>query len=335
MASDIFLCIKLFARTFPTLGIIISSITCFCLGIPVTLLGAPVIRRLAKLDEADANMQLQAQIEEISRLKKANSALEEKEIDYERRLKLLENITSNIETYQDVFKICFRNYHLRKTIKMRETYNQQDYSNALKKFLGRENKSFDEILSVMDCIITYQRGVDLQNICISKINQDTVVVSGISPEYTAPPRFEYKDFLNEIRHVKQDKDGEIKSISIENNRKTQALLFQKQNEYKAMFEDSFQDGQTNAEDTEEITKRAQDFIKIILQPVFTHVEFDNTASASDPVPLLKFLHTETALCRKLSERKNIQKTVNPEDLKEHSMQKTSKKKAKRNIPDSN
>ncbi|MBQ9538652.1 MAG: hypothetical protein IJU95_05230 [Treponema sp.] len=299
------------ARATPRLAVLISSAAVGCLSFSLALTSLPLLKKLLRYDERQIQEQVREQELELERLRKDKEAYEEKAIDFQRRITLLENLTFNMETYRDVLKVCFRDYRQEATIKRRESFNEDDGEasfsplSPLNKMLGRQGKSYDEVLSVMDCTISYQRGVDLQKIKIAKVNNSTVVVSGLSGEYLTMPRFDYKDFFSEIRHVKLDKEGELKRINVESGEYYEHELKKRQSEYKAQFEDSFLNGK-DSDDNEEITRRAEDFIRIILQPIYSHVEFDNTIPAADSKPLLEFLRGETGLYRAMLEKQSAQ-----------------------------
>ncbi|MBP5463709.1 MAG: hypothetical protein J6Y13_00770, partial [Treponema sp.] len=290
------------ARATPRLAVLVSALSAGAFSFTLALISMPLLRKLVRSDEREMQEQILEQEAELDRLRKEKEGFEEKEIDFQRRIALLENLSFNMETYRDVFKVCFRDYQQEATIKRHESFNEEDEDSALGKMLGRQGKSYDEVLSVMDCTISYQRGVDLQKIKIAKVNNSTVVVSGLTGEYLTMPRFDYKDFFSEIRHVKLDKNGDIKRISVEDDEYYARELHKKQSEYKAAFEDSFLRGK-DSDDSEEITRRAEDFIRIILQPIYSHVEFDNTLPASEARPLLDFLRSETGLYRTMLERR--------------------------------
>ena len=293
--------VTFFSRPIPLFGILISTIISCFLTVPATLLLEPLFKQpVKKQDSHNMEGKLAAQQNEIKTLKARNEELQDKSSFYERKIQLLENLSSNLDTYKDVFKVCFRDYQQNATIKQRERLAEANNTNHLKKWLSSSSKNYDEILSIMECLITYQRGIDLQNIRIAKIKEDTVVVSGIVPEYTTPPRFDYQEFFSELRHVKQDKNGKTKNVKIKTDDKSQLQLAKKQDEYKAMFEEAFKNGSKQDDDAPEIIKRAQDFIKIILQPIYKYVEFDDNAVISkNPMPILDFLRSEQEFCDKM------------------------------------
>lgn len=302
------------ARSAPRLAVLVSAATIGAFSFTLALLSLPLLRKLVRYDERGMREELREQEEELDRLRKDKEAYEEKEIDFRRRITLLENLTFNMETYRDVFKVCFRDYQQEATIKRRESFNEDEDDSAIGRMLGK-GRSYDEILSVMDCTISYQRGIDLQKIQIAKVSNSTVVVSGLTGEYLTMPRFDYKDFFSEMRHVKLDKDGDIKHISVEDGEYYEKELRKRQSEYKAAFEDSFLNGK-DSDDSEEITRRAEDFIRIILQPIYAHVEFDNTAPATESRPLLEFLKGETGLYKALLERQPALREDGPHRIEE-------------------
>ncbi|MCR5761807.1 MAG: hypothetical protein K6G00_00315 [Treponema sp.] len=300
-ASGLFICIitticasiELLSYRHSIAGIIISSLICSLLTVPLTIICLQLFKNTEQQDQKNS---FQAE-QELNSLKKEKN-------DYKRKLLLLENLSFNMITYQDVLKMCFRDYRQEGIIKQREQFNEEDYSNPIKKFLEMPSKNYDEVLSIIDWLVTYQRGVDLKNIKIAKVNDDTVIISGITPEFTTQPHFEYKDFCTEIRHVKLDKNGETKQISIENGEKARSILNNKTSEYKKMLEESFSKGGKPDEDAIEIRTRAQDFIRIILQPIYKNIEFEEEAVSSSSMPFLEFLTAETNSYKKLLEKEN-------------------------------
>ena len=150
------------ARATPRLAVLVSALSAGAFSFTLALISMPLLRKLVRSDEREMQEQILEQEAELDRLRKEKEGFEEKEIDFQRRIALLENLSFNMETYRDVFKVCFRDYQQEATIKRHESFNEEDEDSALGKMLGRQGKSYDEVLSVMDCTISYQRGVDLQ-----------------------------------------------------------------------------------------------------------------------------------------------------------------------------
>ena len=292
IALSISMCILFFKRP-AALGITISSILTGFFTVPLTLILRPKIRRLVRDSDSSTETELYASQKELESLKQENLEFKSKADFYRYQIQILENLAFNMETYSDVFKVCFRDYRQTATIKQRERFNESDYSNAINKLIGNTSKNYDELISVMDCIVTYQRGVDIQNIRITQVAPGSIVVSGIKPEYTARPVFDYTDFFSEIRHVRLDKNGEAKNITVPLSTNSAKLLERKQSEYKSMYEKSFLSEQNQFDDSAEIIKRAQDFISIILHPLYSHIEFSQEAPATESLPLLEYLHQQT------------------------------------------
>lgn len=288
MIITICISIEFLAYRHSVAGIIISSVTCSLITIPLTLIITKLFRNF-EIDSSKTSLQTE---QELNSLKKEKN-------DYKRKIMLLENLSFNMVTYQDVLKMCFRDYRQEGIIKQREQFNEEDYSNPIKKFLEMPSKNYDEVLSIIDWLVTYQRGVDLKNIKIAKLNEDTVIISGITPEFTTQPHFEYKDFCTEIRHVKLDKNGEARQITVESGEKAHTILNKKTDEYKRILEESFSKGGRPDEDALEIKTRAQDFIRIILQPIYKNVDFEENAVSSTAMPFLDFLTAETNSYKKL------------------------------------
>ncbi len=312
-AAVAFGCIILFSRTLPVLGIIIAASLSALLAVPVTLLLLPLLKPLIKASEDEKDAALAEQREHIEQLEKENAEYSENEENYERRIALLENLTFNMETYQDVFKVCLRDYQKTGAIKQREVFNEEDYANVIKRMLKQPSKNYDEVICIMDTMVKYQRGVDLQKVRIAKVNNHTVIVTGIKPEYITPPRFEYKDFFSEFRHVKLDKNGNKQHVTLENDAYSKIVLERKQNEYKTIFEDSFMNGDKQEEDSDELIQRAEDFIKILLEPVYRHVEFERAELLSSTLPLLDFLHAEIDDCALHLEEQSKSKIIQPKE----------------------
>lgn len=290
----IFVSSTFFSRPFPSLGIVISSVLTCALTFPlarvVFALCAPLYAK-----EAAHKRTLDAEKDKkIRDLEAQNKEHEAAELTYEKKIQLLENLSFNMPTYNDVLTMCLRNYSQMSTIKQREKFNEADYSNVIKKLVGASSKNYDEVLSIIDCLVTYQRGIDLKTVRIAKINDDTVVISGITPVYITKPHFEYKDFFSEVRHVSLDKSGGVKHTSVEDDYDSMLILEQRQAEYKAHFEESFLNGHQEDGDSKDIIRRAQDFFKIILQPIYKNVQFSHDELANpQALPLLEYLTSET------------------------------------------
>ena len=291
MAVVIFVSVVLFSKKDSTFGILFSSSLCSLLMIPITLNMSHVMKSRAALEESKKDLKILSQIQEINKLKSENELTL-------RKLQLVEDTKFNIPVYQDVAKLTLKEIKRSGTIVKKEQIEDAKPRNYYEKIFGVSSRHKDEILSVINYEIIFKCGINLQNIRVSRINEDSILVTGITPEYTSEPVFNFTDVISELRHISLDHSGKEKRISIEKDWESDAATGEKVVQYKSDAKTEFCNEFSLKEDLE-LVKAARNFIQVMLAPVYKHIEFEEEAfSLSDKgLPLLSFLQNESKNCR--------------------------------------
>ncbi len=283
----VFVSITFFSRKDSTFGILFSTALSCLLTVPITLNMSQVLKARARSEENKKDRQLKIQQNEIEKLKSQN------EITL-RKLQLIEDTKFNMPVYQDVAKLTLKEISRSGTIVKKEEVADVKPRNYYERIFGVSERHKDEILSVINYEMNVKSGIDLQNIRVSKISDDTIIVGGITPQYTADPQFNFTDVIGELRHISLDHNGREKHINIEKDFDSETKISQKQNQYKSDAEEEFKTGYSLGEDRE-IIKAAQNFIRIMLAPLYKNIEFETDAQIipRNSLPLLSYLQNES------------------------------------------
>lgn len=290
-----------FAMTFRTrwtvnLNILFSSIICSFLTVLLTLIWAPVLRKKIISEESEREIEIREKDEEIQRQKNEIQLYQENEIDLKTKISLLENLTFNQPTYQNVLKLCFLNSESASTIKQREILNEKD-NHGFGKVVHGATKEYDELISVINYKVSYQLGIDLCKLRITQTARDTIVISGLDPDFTSTPHFDYENFFTELRHVKLSRDDRVKEIEIQDNDSSRDTIIKKQSQYKSDFEDSYLSGKNMDSESAETIKRAKDFITLLFKPLYRHVQFEDKLISKNALPFMDYLNREISKCK--------------------------------------
>ena len=310
-----------FAMTFRTrwtvnLNIIFSSVVCSFLTVLLTLIWTPVLRKKILAEETEREIEMREKDEEIERQKNEIQVYQENEADLKTKISLLENLTFNQHTYQNVLKLCFLNAESASTIKQREILNEKD-NHGLGKVVHGATKEYDELISVINYKASYQLGIDINKLKITKTSHDTIIISGLDFEFTSAPRFEYDNFFTEYRHVKLSRDERIKEIEVLDDDASRDTIIKRQSKYKSDFEDSYLSGKNTDDETSEAMQKAKDFITLLLKPIYRHVQFEEKLVSKNALPFLDYLRQEIDEYKNrlsVSERKKISDKSSGENL---------------------
>jgi hypothetical protein len=149
---------------------------------------------------------------------------------------------------------------------------------------------YDEALVIIAHDINAKFGVDLKEVKIAKINDNSVVVSGIRPKFIGANQNESKTLVKEIRRV-DNKFGVPYRVRIKDQRQDAILADIKADQYELEFQKKLSEGMEMAFMDNIIIQLAQNFIKIVLAPIYSNIVFSNV-EASGALPLLDYLTKE-------------------------------------------
>ncbi|MDR1868052.1 MAG: hypothetical protein LBQ77_07290 [Treponema sp.] len=304
-----------------SLAIIISTtVSCF-LMVPVISAFNNLIDITvegAVLDEGKA--EIKAQRAEIERLKAENKikALEQETLDNRIKMakqsieiealndniNLLEHAQLSIQSFEKILELALLQTTLKQTLVRKESLGtiatgwgiQADYYG-------------DEVLVVISHDINAKFGVDLNNIKIAQIDQNTVVVSGIKSKFIGTSRNITTIPIKEIRRINYKKDV-IDSIIVQNDNISKNRANNYADTYEREFQIRLSEGLELSFMDEAVVQLAQNFIKVMLAPLYKNIRFE-TSGRLDAVPLMEYVQKEL---KDTHERKNalldVQETLN-------------------------
>jgi hypothetical protein len=148
----------------------------------------------------------------------------------------------------------------------------------------------DEVLVVSSYDINAKFGIDLKDVNVTKINNNSVVVSGIRPKYIGTNKWERNNMIKEIRRVDY-KYGELFRTRILDARQDVVLADIKEQQFDLEFNRRVKEGMELSFMNDVIVQLAQNYIKIVLAPVYDNIIFDNIFHP-DALPLMEYLTKE-------------------------------------------
>ena len=242
-----------FSRKYPRPLVIISSLLCSILVIPIfSSLNNLMILNTPQTPLVDVD----AIILENQRLKMENEELEES-------LVLARNSNPVLTSYTEKLEVSLTELEFRQTDVRKELIPKELQTRGV--FFKNNPNRDQEVLVISTHDITANYGIDFQSVRVKQDN-DTVTVGNIKPISTGITRNETTDVLAEIRNLRY-KQGTVKAYSIADDFKDYKLA----QEYKAMFDKEFQrrfdQGLELGFVDKVIRKLGESFIRDILNPV--------------------------------------------------------------------
>jgi hypothetical protein len=284
------------------LAIIFSTIVSCVLMVPViTSFNNLVVLRIegAIIDEGKA--EIRAQIAEVEKLKAENKikSLEREKLDNEITIAkqsieiealnadniLLERAKLSMQSFQQVAELALAQANFSQTLVRKEPVTPIETGWGLK-----ADFYYDEALVIIAHDINAKFGVDLKEVKIAKAKDNSVVVSGIRPRFIGANQNESKTLVKEIRRV-DNKFGVPYRVRIKDQRQDTILAGIKADQYELEFQKKLSEGMEMAFMDNAIVQLAQNFIKIVLAPLYNDIVFNNT-EAPEALPLLDYLAKE-------------------------------------------
>jgi hypothetical protein len=148
----------------------------------------------------------------------------------------------------------------------------------------------DEVLVISTYDLNAKFGIDLGEVKVVRTANNSVFVSGIRPKFIGSDRFEHNNLLKEIRRVDYRHGMRIRE-TIRNDMLSRTLADNKAQQFHLEFQRRLSEGLELSFMDDAIVQLAQNFIRIVLTPLFDIVEFDNI-ERPEALPLMAFLTSE-------------------------------------------
>jgi len=198
------------------------------------------------------------------------------------KVNLLKKRQLSMQSFQKILELALLE------VKLKQVLAQKEPISEIKRYLFPPFRRFqDEVLVVLDHNITAKFGVALNEVKIATMYGNAAVISGIRPKYIGASANVTNYLVDEIRRNEFNGDGTVHHVDIQNNRKQDAT--NRARNYERNFQEKISE-EFNFMDSG-VTQLAENFIKVMLTPLFTNIIFDN-AYRSNALPLMGYLERE-------------------------------------------
>ena len=251
------------------------------------------------IDEGKA--EIKAQRAEVARLKAENKirdlereklenqiTIAKQSIEIEAlndNIKLLENAGISMQSFQKILEVALLQTNLKQTLVRKEPLSQIESGWGF-----RAEAYNDEALVVITHDIEAKFGVDLNGLKVSKLEVNTIAVSGITPKFIGTSKNVSDQILKEYRRVNYKK-GVVSSIDTRYDSSSIALVDRKANEYESDFQKKLSEGLELGFMNDAVVQLAKNFITVMLAPVYRNIKFTEEEK-SGALPLMKYLQKE-------------------------------------------
>ena len=198
---------------------------------------------------------------------------------------LLERAKLSMQSFQQIAELALTQANLSQTLVRKEPITPIETGWGL-----MADYYYDEVLVIIAHNINAKFGVDLKEIKIAKTQDNSVVVSGIRPKFIGANQNESKTLVKEIRRV-DNKFGAPYRVRIKDQRQDTILADIKADQYELEFQKKLSEGMEMSFMDNVIVQLAQNFIKIVLAPLYKNIVFSNV-DAPEALPLLDYLTKE-------------------------------------------
>jgi len=286
----------------PNFAILFSTIVSCVLMVPViTSFNHLVTLKVEGTIIDEAKAEIKAQRAEAERLKSENKVkmLEREKLENEVIIAkqsieiealntsnmLLERARLSMQSFQQIAELALTQARFTETLVRKEPITEIEKGKGL-----LADYYYDEALVIIVHDINAKFGVDLKEVKIAKVKDNSVVVSGIRPKFIGANQNESKTLLKEIRRI-DEKYGVQYRVTVKDGRQDIILANTKADQYELEFQRKLSEGMELAFMDDAIIQLAQNFIKIVLSPIYDNITFDNI-ERPEALPIMDYLSKE-------------------------------------------
>ena len=306
--------------------ITVSTVICCILMIPlISALNLYVQNKVTGNVVSEAKKEIRILREEDRRIRNENRvkeleiiiqdldiALAQNEWEYaELKIKheVLEQAKSRIQGFRNIMELALMQAQLKNTLVRIEPVT------PLRRGLGINADIYqDEVLVISPYNFNAKFGVDLNDVKVTKNNENTVTVSGIKPKFIGVDKYEFTNMVREIRRVDYKYKVRIKEV-IQKDRQHSILANNKADEYRKDFEKTIGNNLDFAFMNDIIIQLAQNFVQIVLYPI--NVLFDETEQPK-ALSLFDYISSEyNEIEKEISNNKSNENKIRIKIIMEH------------------
>jgi hypothetical protein len=199
-------------------------------------------------------------------------------------IKLLENAQVSIQSFEKILELALLQTNLKQTMVRKEPIQELRTGWGL-----LADYFYDEILVVHTHDINAKFGIELNEIKVSKFDGNNVMISGIRPKFIGTDKNITNTPIKEIR-TNSYKNGVLVRVDTKYNAQGISLA----NTYAETFEKEFQmklsEGlELNFMD-DAVIQLAQNFIKVMLAPLYRNIRFDSNRNPIKGAAILEIVN---------------------------------------------
>ena len=252
---------------------------------------------LEELDELNLRADIRRNEREILQrereLREMAIAMERQSIEIEtlnESIKLLERTHLNIGNFQEIFQVALLQTNIRRT-----TINRQELEGTHRSGLGfRADDYYDELLVIISHDVDAKFGIDLEAIRILKIDDNSIVISGVTPIFIGAVGNNHDRHVAEVRRVNmKDNFGEsiVDTIVINNDRTALRIAEDHAWDSIRQFQENLSNGNELGFMDSAVIQLSQNFLKYIFSPFYANIEF-SIETMPEAVPFMEYFQTE-------------------------------------------
>ncbi|MCL2042966.1 MAG: hypothetical protein FWG89_02375 [Treponema sp.] len=204
-------------------------------------------------------------------------------------IKLLERTQLSIGNFREIFQVALLQTNIEKT-----TINREIIQDIQTGWGIVADIYHDELLVIISYEVDAKFGIDLEAIRIQKIDESSIVISGIHPMYIGAIANNHDRHVAEVRRVNlKDSFGENVLDTIEINNSRLAINFSEGRawEYMRQFQENLNSGAELGFMDSAVIQLSQNFLKYIFSPFYTNIEF-SAGTIPEAVPFMDYFQTE-------------------------------------------
>jgi hypothetical protein len=209
-------------------------------------------------------------------------------------IKQLESTQLSMQSFQRILELALLETNLKQTMVRKDRIGDV-------RGLGLLGYNWDEVLVIINHDITAKFGIDLKEVRVARLNENTVVVSGIRSKYIGTSRYVPETILSEMRRVDNQggilrgssvDGGAINSVRVYDDRDNIRRAAQLTDEFRTGFQRRLSDGLELGFMDDAVTQLAQNFMRVMLAPLYgNNIRFDNV-QRPDALPIMEYLERE-------------------------------------------
>ena len=281
------------------LAIILATLLSCILIIPAILSVDEIVKNrllsasteeLEQLNEVAMLRKQELELLEIRReLNRNRLIIEKQSIEIEtlnESIMLLERAHLSVTNFRKIFEVALLHTNISQT-----TFRLDILDEPVDDVLPNQ---YSEILVVLSHDVDAKFGIDLQAIRISKIDENSIVVSGITPMFVATRRnMPYRHVAETRRISTRNNFGErvIDTIRVRNDRVGLNQAESRAWFYAREFQENLFNGTELGFMDSSVIELAQNFIKYIFSPFYDNIDFSNRVIPG-AVPFLDYFQIE-------------------------------------------